>query len=103
MINDRQNLASDGVVNISFVINKETLKLQSDASISTNGLIPEKELRHFNKEINTMIDNFIINSKFDKTNFSQKIAQEEFRGLVRKYISRAKKRFPIINVHIFFI
>jgi len=35
MINDRQNLASDGVVNISFVINKETLKLQSDASIST--------------------------------------------------------------------
>ncbi len=103
MINDRQNLASDGVVNISFVINKETLKLQSDASISTNGLIPEKELRHFNKEINTMIDNFIINSKFDKTNFSQKVAQEEFRGLVRKYISRAKKRFPIINVHIFFI
>ncbi len=103
MINDRQNLASDGVVNISFVINKETLKLQSDASISTNGLIPEKELRHFNKEINTMIDNFIINAKFDKTNFSQKVAQEEFRGLVRKYISRAKKRFPIINVHIFFI
>ncbi|TQV62812.1 MAG: RNase J family beta-CASP ribonuclease [Sulfurovum sp.] len=103
MINDRQNLASDGVVNISFVINKETLKLQSDASISTNGLIPEKELRHFNKEINTMIDNFIINAKFDKTNFSQKVAQEEFRGLVRKYISRAKKRFPIINIHIFFI
>jgi len=103
MMNDRQNMATDGVVNISFVIHKETLKVMGEVAITSNGLIPDKDVKHFNKEINLMVDNFLLNTKFDKFNFSQKIAQEEFRGLVRKYIVKSKKRYPLINIHIFFI
>ncbi|HHD81312.1 MAG TPA: ribonuclease J, partial [Campylobacterales bacterium] len=102
IVNDRQKLAEDGIVNIALQINKSTKKVVGKAIISTYGLVPNKELGRFSHEIENIIDSFLLNAKPEQLS-SPKIVQDELRAVIRKHIVRTKRRYPIITPVIFLV
>ncbi len=95
VVEDRQKLSSDGIVNIAIQINKSTKKIIGKPVISTHGLVPNKEDKRFAHEIENIIDTFLINAEEKKVT-SAKVIQDELRSIVHKYIVRTKKRYPLI-------
>jgi len=102
VVNDRQKLAQDGIVNIALQINQTTKKLIGKAVINTHGLIPNKELKRFSHEIENIIESFLINAKPEQLS-SQKTLQDELRTIIRKHIVRTKRKYPIINPVVFLV
>jgi len=102
VVEDRQKLASDGIVNISMQISKETKKLVGKAVISSSGLVPEKENKRFAHEIENIIDTFLINAEEKQVSNANSIQNEIF-SIVRKFIVRTKKRYPIIRPVVFMV
>jgi ribonuclease J len=100
VVEDRQKLSLDGVVNIALQINKSTKKMVGKAVINTHGLVPDKEDKRFAHEIQNMIETFLINAE-EKQLSSPKAIQDELRSIVRKYIIRTKRRYPIITPVVF--
>ena len=100
MIEDRQKLSLDGVVNIALQINKSTKKMIGKAVVNTHGLVPNKEDKRFAHEIQNMIETFLLNAE-EKQLSSTKAIQDELRSIIRKYIVRTKRRYPIITPTIF--
>jgi len=102
VVEDRQKLSSDGIVNISVQINKTNKKMVGKAVISTHGLVPNKEDKRFAHEIENIIETFLINAE-GKQISSAKAIQDELRSIIRKYIIRTKKRYPIITPVVFLV
>jgi len=102
VVEDRQKLSSDGIVNISVQINKTNKKMVGKAVISTHGLVPNKEDKRFAHEIENIIETFLINAE-GKQISSAKAIQDELRSIIRKYIIRTKKRYPIITPVVFIV
>ena len=100
VIKDRQKLSQDGIVNIAMQLNKSTKKLMSKIAINSSGLVPEKESKRFAHEIENIIDTFLINAE-EKQLSSANTIQKEISGIVRKFVVRTKKRYPIINTVVF--
>ncbi len=102
IIEDRQKLSIDGIVNIAVQINKSTKKIVGKPVISTHGLVPDKEDKRFAHEIENIIDTFLINADESKV-ASAKVIENELQGIVRKYIVRTKRRYPIITPVVFMV
>jgi len=102
VVEERQKLASDGIVNIAMQISKESKKLIGKAIISSSGLVPDKESKRFGHEIENIIDTFLINAE-EKQVSSPNIIQSEISTIVRKFIIRTKKRYPIIRPVVFMV
>lgn len=102
VIEDRQKLSLDGVVNIALQINKSTKKIIGKAIVNTHGLVPDKEDKRFAHEIQNMIETFLINSE-EKQLSSPKVIQDEIRSIIRKYILRTKRRYPVITPVVFMV
>jgi len=102
IIEDRQKLSLDGIVNIAVQINKSTKKMLGKPVISTHGLVPDKEDKRFAHEIENIIDTFLINADENKVATS-KAVENELQGIVRKYIVRTKRRYPIITPVVFMV
>jgi len=100
VVEDRQKLSADGIVNIAMQINKSTKKLIGKAVISSSGLVPNKEDKRFAHEIENIIDTFLINAE-EKQVATPKAIQDEIAGIVRKFIVRTKRRYPIITPVVF--
>jgi len=100
VVEDRQKLSSDGIVNIALQINKSTKKVVGKPVISTHGLVPNKEDKRFSHEIENIIETFLINAE-EKQISSAKTIQDELRSIIRKYIIRTKRRYPIITPVVF--
>ena len=102
VVEDRQKLSQDGIVTIAMQINKESKKLIGKAVISSSGLVPEKESKRFTHEIENIIDTFLINAE-EKQLTSTTTIQNELTGVVRKFVVRTKRRYPIISVVVFMV
>ncbi|NOZ90364.1 MAG: ribonuclease J [Epsilonproteobacteria bacterium] len=102
VVNDRQKLAQDGIVNIALQIDKTTKKVIGKAVVTTHGLVPNKELKRFSHEIDNIIESFLINAKPEQLS-SPKTLQDELRTIIRKHIVRTKRRYPIITPVIFLV
>jgi ribonuclease J len=102
IVQDRQRLAGDGIVNIAMQIDKSTKKVIGNIVINAHGLVPNREFKKFTHEIEGIIDNLLINAKPEILS-SLKNMQDEIRGLVRKHIIRTKRRYPIITPTIFLV
>ncbi len=102
VVEDRQKLSIDGVVNIALQINKSTKKIVGKAVVNTQGLVPNKEDKRFAHEIQNMIETFLINAE-EKQLSSPKAIQDELRSIIRKYIIRTKRLYPIITPVVFMV
>jgi ribonuclease J len=100
IINDRQNLADAGVVMIVAQIDKQSKKLISKPVVRTYGIVPDRRDKAFSKEMEDILDQFLINAKPDLFNDSRGI-ENGIRQVLRKHIFRQKKKYPTIVPTIF--
>lgn len=100
VVTDRQKLATDGIINVSMQISTSTGKASGKTVISTFGIIPDKDDKKFEKEIEHIIETYLLTNKDDGSVNAKKV-EEDIRGLVRKHVVRIKKLYPVIAVNVF--
>ena len=95
IVTDRQNLAEAGLVMVVVQIEKATKKLLTNPVVKSYGVVADKEDKAFSKEMEEVLDQFLINCKpefFEDT----KILEKEMRQVIRKHIYRKIKKYPTI-------
>ncbi len=100
IVNDRQNLAQAGVVMIIAQIDKQTKKLISKPIVKTYGIVPDRRDKAFSKEMEDILDQFLINTKPEMLE-ETKVIENAIRQVIRKHIFRQKKKYPTIVPTIF--
>ncbi len=102
VVNDRQKLATEGVVNIVLHLTEQDGKLVDKPIVTSYGLVSNKDAKNFENEIAKLIETHIQSDalKFSKNN---KIIEEDIRNLVRKYIIKKYKSYPIIIPTVFLV
>ena len=99
---DRQKLAEDGIVNIVAQIAQSNQKVVGKPVISTHGLVAEKESKKFTKEIENLLETFLLNMKPEALK-DHRIIENDIRSVIRKHVVRTKKRYPLIIPTIFIV
>jgi ribonuclease J len=100
IVNDRQNLAEAGVVMIIAQIDKQTKKLISKPIVKTYGIVADRMDKAFSKEMEDILDQFLINTKPEMLE-ETKVIENAIRQVIRKHIFRQKKKYPTIVPTIF--
>jgi len=99
---DRQKLAEDGIINVAAQISQRDQKVVGKPIITTHGLVPDKEDKKFQKEIEVLIETLLLNMKPEALK-SHKDIENDIRGSIRKHVIRTKKRYPLIIPSIFIV
>ncbi len=97
---DRQNLAEAGIVMLVVQISEQTKKLISKPVVRTYGIVPDKRDKAFSKEIEDLIDQYLINAKPEQL-IDPKIIERDLRQVIRKHIFRTFKKYPTIVPTVF--
>lgn len=92
---DRQKLASDGIVILFAQINQDSAKMLTKPTITSYGLVSDKQDRAFSKDIEDFLDNYFINLKSGLIN-NQKALENELKQTLRKFIYKKMKKYPLI-------
>ena len=99
---DRQKLAEDGIINVVAQISQSNQKVVGRPVITTHGIVAEKELKKFQKEIELMLETLLLNMKPEALK-NHKDIENDIRQSIRKHVIRTKKRYPLIIPTIFII
>jgi len=102
VVDDRQKLATEGIVHIVLQISQQSGKLLGKPVVTSHGLVPDREDKKFAAEIEKLIEQYLISSKLEKSG-NAKVVEDDLRGIVRKHIVRTRKRYPIILPTVFFV
>jgi len=97
---DRQKLASDGIVMIVAQVDGQHSKMLSKPLVTTFGLVADKQDKYFAKEIEDVLEHFLINIKEGLID-NQRALENDLRQVVRKHIYRKMKKYPLIVPHVF--
>ena len=96
---DRQKLATDGVVMIVAQVSEQTGKMMDKPKVTTFGIVADKRDKAFAKEMEEIIENFLLNMKPGLIG-NPKTLEGDLRQVVRKHIYRKMKKYPLIVPHI---
>ncbi len=99
---DRQKLAEDGIVNIVAQISQSNQKIIGKVVVTTHGLVPDKDDKKFQKEIQVLLETMLLNMKPEALK-NHKDIENDIRNSVRKHIIRTQKKYPLIIPTIFII
>jgi len=99
IILDRQKLASDGVVMMVVEVSEQTSKMLTHPKVTTFGIVPDKQDRAFAKEMQEIIEQFLLNMKPGLMDNGRAL-ENDLRQVVRKHIFRRMKKYPLIVPHI---
>ncbi|MDH4944896.1 ribonuclease J [Sulfurimonas sp. C5] len=97
---DRQKLANDGVVMIVAEVSEQDAKMLNKPKVTSFGLVADKKDKAFAKEIEDVLENFLINMKPGLIS-NHKAFEADLRQAVRKHIYRRMKKYPLIVPHTF--
>lgn len=97
---DRQKLATDGIVMIVAQVDGQHSKMLSKPLVTTFGLVADKQDKFFAKEIEDVLEHFLINIK-DGLIENPRALENDLRQVVRKHIYRKMKKYPLIVPHVF--
>ena len=100
IIIDRQKLASDGVVMVVAQIDGQHSKMLSKPRVTTFGIVADKQDRYFAKEMEDILENFLINIKEGLIENTRAL-ENDLRQVIRKHIYRKMKKYPLIVPHVF--
>jgi len=92
---DRQTMAQEGMVIIVAQINKNARKVIEKPKVVTFGLVDDKNEYYFAKEIEEVLNNFLVHAKTSSLN-NNKFLEEDIRKVVRKHCFRKYKKYPLI-------
>ncbi len=99
---DRQKLAEAGIISIIAQIDKSTNKLISKPRVLSYGIVPDKDMKVFQKDVENMLDSLLINSKKEVLE-NQKAVENSLRQAVRKHVFRKLKKYPTVIPTIFIL
>jgi len=97
---DRQKLASDGIVMIVAQIDGQHSKMLSKPVVTTFGLVADKQDKYFAKEMEDVLEHFLINIKEGLVENTRAL-ENDLRQVVRKHIYRKMKKYPLIVPTVF--
>ena len=96
---DRQKLASDGVVMIVAQVDGKHSKMTMKPKVTTFGIVADKQDKAFAKEMEDILENFLIHLK-DGMIENSRALENDLRQIVRKHIYRKMKKYPLIVPHV---
>jgi ribonuclease J len=102
VVDDRQKLSTEGVVNIVAKISTQTGRMVDRPVVTSYGLVPDREDKQFAKEIEQLIEIYLVANKVDPST-SNKVIEDDLRGAVRKHILKRYKKYPIIIPTVFLV
>jgi len=97
---DRQKMANDGVVMIVAQISEANSKLIARPRVTSFGLVSDKQDRAFAKEIEDILEQFMVNIKPNHIE-NPRSMENDMRQVVRKHIYRKQKKYPFIVPNVF--
>jgi ribonuclease J len=102
VVEDRQKLAEDGIINIAAQISQSTQKIVGNLVITSHGIVPDKEDKKFEKEISVIMETLLLTIKPESLKNNKDI-ENDIKSAVRKHVIRTKKRYPLILPTIFIV
>ncbi len=99
IILDRQKLASDGIVMMVIEVDGKHSKMQAKPKVTTFGIVPDKLDKVFAKEMEDIIEHFLLHIK-DGMIENSRALENDLRQIVRKHIYRKMKKYPLIVPHV---
>ncbi|MEA1891647.1 MAG: ribonuclease J [Campylobacterota bacterium] len=96
---DRQKLASDGVVMLVAQVDKQHGRMTEKPKVTTFGIVPDKQDKAFAKEMEDVLENFLLHVKEGQMENSRAL-ENDLRQIVRKHIFRKMKKYPLIVPHV---
>ncbi len=102
VVDDRQKLSTEGIVNIVAQISTQTGKLIDKPVVTSHGLVPDREDKQFAKEIGQLLESYLVSSPIEKS-ANPKVIEDDIRGTVRKHILKRYKKYPIIIPTVFLV
>jgi ribonuclease J len=90
---DRQRLANDGIVNVIVQINESDRTLYGKPKVSTFGMLNDKEIYYFNKEIEDLLVKYFTGHTKETT---AKSIETDLRQVIRKHVFRKYRKYPTI-------
>ena len=100
IVMDRQKLANDGVVMIVAQVSEQTGKMMGKPTVTSFGLVADKKDKFFAKEMEEILENFLLNMKPGLIGNPKTLAGD-LRQVIRKHIYRKMKKYPLIVPNIF--
>jgi ribonuclease J len=95
---DRQKLANDGIVTVITQVNESDKTLYSKPKVATFGMLNDKEIYHFNKEIEELLIKYFTGNTKDT---SARSIENELKQVIRKHVFRKYKKYPTIVPTVF--
>ena len=96
---DRQKLATDGIVMMVVEVDGKHSKMQAKPKITTFGIVPDKQDKAFAKEMEDVVEHFLLHIK-DGMIENSRALENDLRQIVRKHIYRKMKKYPLIVPHV---
>jgi len=97
---DRQTMANEGVIMIVAQISEDERKIVGPSRVSSFGMVDSKQEKHFAKEIEDILANFLEHIKPGILQNTRAV-EEELRKVVRKHCIRKYRKYPMIVPTIF--
>ena len=102
IIDDRQKLSTEGIVNIVVQISTQSNKIVNRPIVTSHGLVPNKEDREFARELEQILENYLLNAPIEKS-ANNRVIEDDIRTIVRKHILKRYKKYPIIIPTVFLV
>jgi len=102
VVDDRQKLSTEGIVNIILQISTQTGQMASKPIVMSHGLVPDREDKKFAADIEQLLEQYLATSKIEKS-ANPKVIEDDIRGVVRKHILKRYKKYPIIIPTVFLV
>jgi len=102
VVDDRQRLANDGIVNVVVQISTQTGRVIDKPIVTSYGLVADRDDKKFASEIERLIEEYLMHSKIEQSS-NPKVIEDDIRGVIRKHIIRSYKKYPIILPTVFLV
>lgn len=98
MILDRQNLANDGILTLSARVEKAKLDFKDEIRVNSFGLTDPKDEKNLAKEIR---ESLLLMLKSFKKELTSKNLEIEAHNLLKKFLFKKYKKYPLISISFF--
>jgi ribonuclease J len=95
VVDDRQKLATEGIVNIIMQIDTQKGELSGKPIVTAHGLVAAKDSKRFEKAIVDLVEKHLKASNIEKS-ANPKVIEDDIRNIVKRYIVKQYKSYPFI-------
>ncbi len=102
VVDARQKLATEGIVNIILQIDAQKSKLIGKPVVTVHGLVSNKDSKKFESAILDLLEKHLATSSIEKS-ANPKIIEDDIRNIVKRYIVKQYKSYPFIIPTVFMV